>query len=82
MTLAIFRGTPIYAATVLYPCPARKNPSYHDLRLIVSDMPKRPPLKKSAMGWIVPFLTLLGTAGAMWFVVTDGWFQLVGLWGR
>ena len=30
--------------------------------------------------WILPVLTLIGTAAAMWFVVTDGWFQLFGFW--
>ena len=30
--------------------------------------------------WILPMLTLIGTAAAMWFVVTDGWFQLFGFW--
>jgi hypothetical protein len=31
---------------------------------------------------VVPMLILLATAAAMWFVVTDGWFQLVGFWAR
>ena len=31
--------------------------------------------------WILPLLTLLGTIAAMWFVVGDGWFQLLGFWG-
>jgi hypothetical protein len=37
-------------------------------------------LAQRVQGWIVPILTLIGTAGAMWFVVTDGWFRLFGFW--
>jgi hypothetical protein len=80
MTLATLSNTPMYAGTVLYPALPRKILSHRGLRLIGAENHSGRPNKTSIMEWVIPILALIGTAGAMWFVVTNGWFQLCGFW--
>ena len=78
MTLATLGDSPMYADTVLRPSPSATSVVYGSFRNEMGN--RRNPDQSSKFEWIIPVLTLLGTAGAMWFVVTDGWFQLFGLW--
>ena len=80
MTIAKLSASPVYFAHVLprVPLAPRSATSSSQFNSIVG-------AQKHATSdwlheWLIPLLTLLGTAAAMWFVVTEGWFQLFGFW--
>lgn len=80
MTIAKLIASPVYYERVFRPVPVRPIATIarpgSDSRLTT---PKRNSTDR-VREWIVPVLTLIGTAAAMWFVVTEGWFQLFGFW--
>ena len=70
MAVGKLHASPLYAAPVLLPPVAP----------ISNRRVKRKSRKDRLLEWVIPILTLIATALAMWFVVTDGWFQLFGFW--
>lgn len=70
MAVGKLQASPMYVAPVLLPPAA----------LVSNRRVKRKSRKEEMLEWVIPILTLIATALAMWFVVTDGWFQLFGFW--
>ena len=76
MTISKLNECNLHTAAVFKPAFVSPSMAYGNVRDI------RPQQEQPGvlLQWIFPLLTLLGTAAAMWFVVTDGWFQLFGFW--
>jgi hypothetical protein len=79
MTIAKLIASPVYYERVFRPVPVTP------IATIARDRSNSRATQKGnstewVQEWIVPVLTLVGTAAAMWFVVTEGWFQLFGFW--
>jgi hypothetical protein len=81
MTIARLSASPLYVQRVLRLEVEGTQVSFLPWR---PDQRRCKPVRQSTaevmLEWFVPVLTLLGTAAAMWFVLSDGWFQLFGLW--
>jgi hypothetical protein len=81
MTVCKFVASPVYYQRVLRPTPVTSITSIGRDRSESRSATKKRKATHWTWDWIVPVLTLIGTAAAMWFVVTEGWFQLFGFWG-
>ena len=80
MTIAKLIASPVYYERVFRQVPITPSTTIARSR---SDSRSTTQKRKSTdwiQEWIVPVLTLIGTAAAMWFVVTEGWIQLFGFW--
>ena len=80
MTIARVSASPVYFGHVLPRTPGvpvRRLASPNGTSSVKAGKPET---TDRLLDWVVPLLTLIGTAAAMWFVVTDGWFQLFGFW--
>lgn len=80
MTIARVSASPVYFGHVLpstSTVPVRRLASPNGTPSVKAG---KPAVTDRLLEWVVPLLTLIGTAAAMWFVVTDGWFQLFGFW--
>lgn len=83
MTIARLSASPLYVERVL-----RRPKAPANLQISFSrgfayqhlHSRRRPTTAETIVEWFVPVLTLLGTVAAMWFVASDGWFQLCTLW--
>ena len=80
MTIARVSASPVYFGHVLPRTPTVPVRRLANLNGTPSVKARKPEITDQLLEWVVPLLTLIGTAAAMWFVVTDGWFQLFGFW--
>ena len=80
MTIARLSASPLYAARVLHSEDWARLQASFPLRSPHASWrkPNRSTTSERVVAWAAPFLTLLGTV--MWFVITNGWFQLCALW--
>ena len=78
MTAIKLSASSPFSATGLQVSPRTK--ATDRIRFQAEEEPVRVPGPDWILKWLFPLLTVLGTAAAMWFVVSDGWFQLFGFW--
>ncbi len=80
MTIARLSASPVYFGQVLPRTPTVPVRRLANPNGTPSVKTRKREITDRLLEWVVPLLTLVGTAAAMWFVVTDGWFQLFGFW--
>ena len=80
MTLAKLTASPVYYATVLQPVSRDDRCGIESRSIVCSLLPPKQADSNPLKEWLVTVLTIVGTAAAMWFVLTEGWFQLFGPW--
>jgi hypothetical protein len=80
MTIAKLIASPVYYERVFRPVPVTPVATIVRGRFNSRSTTQKRNSTDWVQEWIVPVLTLVGTAAAMWFVVTEGWFQLFGFW--